>query len=118
MSATITGLAVAGNTLNLAYNVPLVWRIVRTGSANDISMYFLMLRISGSVCWLVYAVFADDIWILISYLVTLTSSLIMLLVKVKGSCCVARSLKEPEANESTDDGSTTIRKPPYRLSIV
>ena len=106
MSAMITGLAVTGNALNLAYNVPLVWRIVRTGSANDISMYFLMLRISGSVCWLVYAILTDDIWILISYLVTLTSSVIMLVVKVKGSCCVAMPLDETEG--ATGEGATGL----------
>ena len=94
MAAVVTGLAVAGNTLNLAYNVPLVWRVVSTGSAGDISTYFLGLRVAGSVCGLTSSSLTEDMWIMTSYLVTLASSVAMLAVKLRGS------------GETVDSGTT------------
>lgn len=106
MGVEVTILAVAGNALNLAYNIPLVWHVLETGSANDISTYFLTLRISGSICWLVYAMLTKDIWILISYLVTLTSSVITLVVKCRGSC-FARPIHDKSQQENAEIAHVT-----------
>ena len=54
-----------GNILNLAYNIPLVYRVIVTKSANDISYYFLIIRILGSISWLIYAALINDIFVLL-----------------------------------------------------
>ena len=78
----IITLAVIGNVLNLAYNVPLVWRVMRLWDAENLSAYFLSMRITGSIIWLLYAVLAVDTWVGVSYTVTLISSGLLTLVKL------------------------------------
>ena len=73
--------ATLGNIFNLLYNIPLVYRAYKTKSTNDISIYFLYLRISGSISWLVYSILKPDIYVGLSYIVTLISSLIILVIK-------------------------------------
>ena len=78
----ILTLAVIGNALNLAYNVPLVWRVMRLWDAKNLSYCFLFMRIAGSVIWVAYAVLALDTWVGISYAVTLLSSVLLSVVKL------------------------------------
>lgn len=78
----IITLAVIGNVLNLAYNVPLVWRVMRLWDAENLSAYFLSMRITGSIIWLLYAVLAVDTWVGVSYTVTLISSGLLTCVKL------------------------------------
>lgn len=78
----IITLAIVGNVLNLAYNVPLVWRVVKLWDARNLSWYFLAMRIIGSIVWICYAALAVDTWIGISYSVTLLSSSLLTVVKV------------------------------------
>ena len=80
--------AITGNVLNLAYNIPFVWTVVKNNSATDISLLFLYLRIFGSLSWLVYSILKPDILVGISYGVTLTSSLIIYYVKIKTTKCI------------------------------
>lgn len=82
MDDAILSLAVVGNVLNLAYNVPLVWRVIKLWDAENLSKYFLAMRVSGSIIWLFYAVAASDAWVGISYTVTLASSLLLTMVKI------------------------------------
>ena len=80
-TSTAIVLALIGNALNIGYNIPLVWRVVKTRNADSLSMYFLTLRLLGSLTWIVYAVIETDTWIAISYTVTLLSSLVLCYVK-------------------------------------
>ena len=79
---TTLALAITGNTLNLAYNIPFVYEVVKNKSAENISTFFLVLRIFGSLSWMAYAIVVDDVWILISYIFTITSTLIISFVKI------------------------------------
>ena len=92
---TLLTLAVIGNVLNFAYNVPLVWTVIKNNSARDISLLFLYLRIFGSVTWLIYSVIKPDLLIGISYIVTLSSSCIIYYVKMKETI---RCIKPPPQN--------------------
>lgn len=80
---TLFTFAIIGNILNFAYNIPFVWKVIKTKSARDISLLFLYLRIFGSISWLIYSIIKPDILIGISYVVTLSSSLIVFYVKMK-----------------------------------
>lgn len=81
-SVAVATLAVLGNALTLAYNVPLVWRVVKLWDATNLSTYFLSMRVLGSVVWLFYAAFTSQAWIAVSYTVSLVSSLCLTVVKV------------------------------------
>ena len=81
MDVTILSMAILGNTLNVAYNIPFVYKVIKSNSADDISAYFLYLRIMGSISWLIYAGLTNELFIGLSYTVTLTSSLIVWFIK-------------------------------------
>jgi uncharacterized protein with PQ loop repeat len=73
----ILALAIIGNTLNLAYNIPLVYQVIRNKNTRNISGSFLILRVVGSISWVLYGVVDEDIWIICANNVTLLSSLII-----------------------------------------
>lgn len=75
-------LALSGNALNLAYNVPLVYLVVKKWDADNLSKYYIALRVSGSVAWIAYAGVTEELWVGVSYCVTLLSSLILAYVKM------------------------------------
>ena len=74
-------IGIIGNLFNLMYNIPFVWVIVKHWNANNISKKFLYIRIIGSISWIIYAALSLNIYIGVSYTVTLTSSLIVTFVK-------------------------------------
>ena len=74
-------LAIVGNVLNLAYNVPFVYRVWTLWDAENLSTYFLAMRVSGSVAFLAYGALLEDARIAGSFAVTLISSLLLLVVK-------------------------------------
>ena len=82
MDSAIISLAVVGNVCNFAYNVPFVWVVVKHRNANNISGYFLYLRVLTSLIWILYSIFTFEIFVGCSYSVTLISSCIVLYVKV------------------------------------
>lgn len=75
-------LAVCGNMLNLAYNVPLVYRVIKRWDATGLSPYFMLLRIVGATCWISYAALQEELWVGLSYCVTLLSSCCLAYVKM------------------------------------
>jgi len=76
-------LALIGNLLNLAYNIPFVYLVWKKQSSKNISGSFLCLRFLGSVSWLLYGILIKDYWISISYIITLTATIIIIFVKFK-----------------------------------
>lgn len=76
------GFAILGNTLNLAYNIPFVYLVVKKRSSKNISGLFLLLRFLGSISWIIYAIIIMDSWVGASYLVTLTATSIIGYIKL------------------------------------
>ena len=76
-------LALIGNILNLAYNIPFVYLVWKNKSSKNISGTFLGLRFLGSVSWLLYGILIKDYWIGLSYIITLTATIIIIFVKFK-----------------------------------
>ena len=74
-------IGIIGNLFNLMYNIPFVWVIVKHWNADNISKKFLYIRITGSISWIIYAILSLNIYIGVSYTVTLISSLIVTYVK-------------------------------------
>ena len=85
MSATSDAsisLAIVGNALNLAYNVPLVYRVMLVWDADNLSTYFIGMRIAGAIAWIAYGGVEANVWVALSYVVTLMSSLCLAFVKL------------------------------------
>ena len=76
-------LALLGNGLNLMYNIPFVYQVYKNKNTKNISTCFLLLRTFGSISWISYGILEKDIWIQLSYSVTLLSSLIVSFYKIK-----------------------------------
>ena len=76
-------LALIGNGLNFMYNIPFVYQVYKNNNTKNISTCFLLLRTFGSISWISYGILEKDIWIQLSYLVTLLSSLIISFYKIK-----------------------------------
>lgn len=96
--------AIIGNILNFAYNIPFVWKVIKTKSAKDISSLFLYLRMFGSVSWLAYSAIKPDILVGASYTVTLASSLIVYAIKTK-SKLFDNPVDDEESDESESEQS-------------
>lgn len=84
METTIITFAVIGNVCNFAYNVPFVYVVVKHQNANNISSKFLYLRIFSSIIWITYSIFTIEMFVGLSYAITLLSSFIILYVKLFG----------------------------------
>tara|TARA_Y100000996_G_C21969780_1_gene415911 strand:- start:167 stop:490 length:324 start_codon:yes stop_codon:yes gene_type:complete len=93
MENAVISLAIVGNVCNLAYNVPFVYVVVKHRNADNISKYFLGLRLFSSIIWIMYGIFVSDMFVGISYSITLLSSVIVLAIKL-----TQKNSKEIEPN--------------------
>ena len=95
-------IGIIGNLFNLMYNIPFVWVIVKHWNADNISKKFLYIRIIGSISWVIYAILSLNIYIGVSYTVTLISSLIITFVKHTQNSVTLNSTPEPvKINKAT-----------------
>lgn len=94
--------AILGNVLNLAYNVPLVYQVIRNKSTRNISGTFLILRLLGSIVWCIYGGLVQDLWIILLNLVTLSSTFIIGCYKISN-----RREKNKEIENSTNTNNNT-----------
>ncbi len=62
--------------------VPQVIRTWRTKKGDDVSIWMLMLFISGLLFWIVYAIQIDSIPVLIANIITFTLNISILLLKL------------------------------------
>ena len=82
MDSGIFALAIIGNVCNFAYNVPFVYVVVKHMNADNISKKFLCLRVVSSVVWIMYSIFTLEMYVGISYTISLVSSSIVLYIKL------------------------------------
>jgi uncharacterized protein with PQ loop repeat len=73
----ITSLGVIITVIGVVYNVPLTWRVWRNKSANDISPWFLGLRIINSILSIAYGGVIADPYVITTNAVPLISSIIV-----------------------------------------
>jgi uncharacterized protein with PQ loop repeat len=82
LQTSIITLAIIGNVCNFAYNVPFVYVVVKNKSAENISKKFLYLRIFSGFIWITYSTLTLEVYVGISYAITLISSFIILYIKL------------------------------------
>jgi MtN3 and saliva related transmembrane protein len=76
----LLGIGIAANVVNIAYNIPLVWKPFRSRSVDNISTYFMTLRFAGITLWIIYGVLIEDLYIILLNLVSMLSSVLLLIM--------------------------------------
>jgi uncharacterized protein with PQ loop repeat len=70
-----------GNILSVIYNVPQMWRTYKLKKADDISSYFLWMRLASGIIWSVYCIYYKMWYVIISWASTIVSTLQILYYK-------------------------------------
>jgi uncharacterized protein with PQ loop repeat len=78
-------IVISANVIGLIYNIPQTILTIRTKSANDISLLFISLRLLSSFLWIVYTMIHWLPDVFISWIITGTSSSILLYYKIRYS---------------------------------
>lgn len=81
----LRSLVIIANVIGFVYNVPQVVLTVRTKSAKDLSSLFLMMRIISALLWIIYTCIVWSPDVLISWVITGGSSVILFYYKIKYS---------------------------------
>ena len=70
-----------GNILSVIYNVPQMWRTYKLKKADDISSYFLWMRLASGIIWSVYCIYYKMWYVIISWASTIIATLQILYYK-------------------------------------
>jgi uncharacterized protein with PQ loop repeat len=70
-----------GNVLSVIYNIPQMWRTYKLKKADDISSYFLWMRLASGIIWSVYCIYYQMWYVIISWASTIISTLQILYYK-------------------------------------
>ena len=94
-----------GNVLSIVYNVPQMWRTYKLKKADDISSYFLWMRLSSGIIWSTYCIYYRMWNVIISWTTTIISTIQILYYKYYPSPLAQRQLlvEEEEQQESRQE---------------
>jgi len=70
-----------GNVLSVIYNIPQMWRTYKLKKADDISSYFLWMRLTSGIIWSTYCIYYKMWYVIISWASTIISTLQILYYK-------------------------------------
>jgi uncharacterized protein with PQ loop repeat len=85
-----------GNVLSILYNLPQMWRTYKLKKADDISSYFLWMRLSSGIIWSIYCIYYRMWNVIISWTTTIISTTQILYYKYYPSPLAQRQLEEDE----------------------
>lgn len=85
-----------GNVLSILYNLPQMWRTYKLKKADDISSYFLWMRLSSGIIWSIYCIYYRTWNVIISWATTIISTVQILYYKYYPSPLAQRQLEEEE----------------------
>jgi len=63
-----------GNVLSVVYNIPQMWRTHKLKKADDISSYFLWMRLLSGIIWSTYCIYYKMWYVIISWVTTIIST--------------------------------------------
>lgn len=92
-----------GNVLSMVYNFPQMWMTYKLKKADDISSYFLWMRLSAGIIWSTYCIYYRMWYVIISWATTIISTMQILYYKYYPSPLAQRQLEEEEQQESRQD---------------
>jgi len=88
-----------GNVLSILYNVPQMWRTYKLKKADDISSYFLWMRLSSGIIWSIYCIYYRMWNVIISWTTTIISTTQILYYKYYPSPLAQRQLVEEDEQQ-------------------
>jgi uncharacterized protein with PQ loop repeat len=100
-----------GNVLSVIYNVPQMWRTYKLKKADDISSYFLWMRLSSGIIWSIYCIYYKMWYVIISWASTIVSTLQILYYKyypVYSQPILLTDLNEVPENEIENENTRRI----------
>ena len=65
--------------------LPQLYKTWRTKSADDVSLFMLILFITGLICWIIYGLKINSVPILIANIVTFIFNFLILILKISYS---------------------------------
>jgi MtN3 and saliva related transmembrane protein len=77
----LQSIVILANIIGFVYNLPQVILTIRTKKTDDISGTFLILRFISSILWIIYCSYTNSIYVLISWIVTCSSNIIIMYYK-------------------------------------
>jgi uncharacterized protein with PQ loop repeat len=100
-----------GNVLSVIYNVPQMWRTYKLKKADDISSYFLWMRLASGIIWSIYCIYYKMWYVIISWASTIISTLQILYYKyypVYSQSVLLTDLNEVSETESENENMRRI----------
>ena len=100
-----------GNFLSVIYNVPQMWRTYKLKKADDISSYFLWMRLASGIIWSIYCIYYKMWYVIISWASTIISTLQILYYKyysVYSQRVLLTDLNEVSETESENENMQRI----------
>ena len=100
-----------GNVLSVIYNIPQMWRTYKLKKADDISSYFLWMRLASGIIWSVYCIYYQMWYVIISWASTIISTLQILYYKyypVYSQPVLLTDLNEVSETESENENTRRI----------
>ena len=90
VDTTMNVFLVIANVLNLVYNIPQVILTCKTKSTNDISSWFIVLRIVGNSIWIAYGFAVQSMLMIVNNAITVGASIIIGYVKIQSGRAIRR----------------------------
>jgi len=100
-----------GNVLSVIYNIPQMWRTYKLKKADDISSYFLWMRLTSGIIWSIYCIYYKMWYVIISWASTIISTLQILYYKyypVYSQPILLTDLNEVPENEIENENTRRI----------
>ena len=100
-----------GNFLSVIYNIPQMWKTYKLKKADDISSYFLWMRLASGIIWSIYCIYYQMWYVIISWASTIISTLQILYYKyypVYSQRVLMTDLNEVPENEIENESMRRI----------
>ena len=94
-----------GNILSVIYNIPQMWRTHKLKRADDMSSYFLWMRLSSGIIWSIYCIYYKMWYVIISWTTTILSTTQILYYKYYPSPLAQIPLIEEEEQQRSQGES-------------
>ena len=94
-----------GNILSVIYNIPQMWRTHKLKRADDMSSYFLWMRLSSGIIWSIYCIYYRMWYVIISWTTTILSTTQILYYKYYPSPLAQIPLIEEEEQQRSQGES-------------
>ena len=99
-----------GNVLSMVYNLPQMWMTYKLKKADDISSYFVWMRLSAGIIWSTYCIYYRMWYVIISWATTIVSTMQILYYKYYPSPLAQSRLVEEEEHVGRQESRQESRQ--------